>query len=216
MMHDHPDKGSGPPASPGSVTGNGAVEVTLKIPEDIQKMLDTKPDIKWTGASAGELLAALWDLVLHLDLGSSLVWDEFSSLAIVKSKNDAGKSLTKSLAGRSEMSSQEFSAALERSKVLISALLLAVSGRRSEGFRGGIHKYAADVESKFRPERIKDDAGMEKNWYESLEKICWHRYEKIAEEEEMVAEKIEYKVKRALAEEALWWVEASVPPQERN
>jgi hypothetical protein len=214
MMKEPSDNETAPRDSAGSAAGNGSVEVTLKIPEDIQQMRKTGPCLKWKGASVDDLLASLWDLVLHLDLGSSLVWDEFSSLSSVKSKGRPDQGLTRCLTGHAEMSAGEFAQALERSKVLISALLLAVSGRRSEGFRGGIHQYALEFESKFRPEKIKDDADLEKNWYESLDKSCWRRYQKIAEDEEMAAEKIEYKVKRALAEEALWWMEASASAAE--
>ena len=215
-MNEEKSENEGAANLRGDEKGRDTVEVTLRIPEDIQKLLKTEPFVKWKGVSAEHLLASLWDLVLHLDLGSMLVWEDLSPPAGARSKDDPGKSLSKCLAGRTEISAAEFNEALERSKVFISALLLAVSGKRCEGFRGGIHRYANDFESKFKPERIRDDAAMERNWYESLDKVCWHRYQKLAEDEEMAAEKIEYKLKRALAEEALWWMEANGRTEERN
>jgi hypothetical protein len=192
------------------------VEVTLRIPEDIQRVFGTEPCVKWKGESAEELLLSLWDVVLHLDLGSSLVWEDLSQSAGANSKSDLGKSLSNCLGGRTEVSAREFSEALERSKVFISALLLAISGKHCEGFQGGIHQYANEFESKFRPDRIRECAQMEMNWYESLDKVCWHRYQKLAEDEEMEAEKIEYKLRRALAEEALWWMEANGQSEKRT
>lgn len=203
-------------SSSGGESSKQAVEVMLNIPEDIQKVLKAESCVKWKGESVEQLLVSLWDLVLHLDLGSLLVWEDLSPPGSARSKDDLGKSLSKCLAGRTELSAVEFNQALERSKVVISALLLAVSGKRCEGFRGGIHQYASNFESKFKPERIRDDAAMERKWYESLDKVCWHRYQKLAEDEEMAAEKIEYKLKRALAEEALWWIEANDQNKERN
>jgi len=215
-MNEEHSKNTGSPDSPGGENGKAEVEVTLRIPEDIQKILKTEACVKWRGDSAENLLASLWDLVLHIDLGSLLVWEELSLPADARSKDNLGKCVSKCLAGRTEISAGEFNEALDRSKVLISALLLAVSGKRCEGFRGGIHTYANEFEAKFKPERIRDDAGMEKKWYESLDTVCWHRYQKLAEDEEMAAEKIEYKLKRAMAEEALWWMEANGQTKERN
>jgi fumarate hydratase class II len=208
-MNEERSQSPGSSIQPGENNGHH-VEVMLSIPGDIQKVLNTESSVKWRGESAEYLLASLWDLVLHLDFGSSLVWEDLSPAGNSKSKDDVGKCLSKCLAGRTEMTAEEFNQALERSKVLISALLLAVGGKRCDGFRGGVHRYATEFESKFKPERIRDDATMERRWYESLDKVCWHRYQRLAEDEEMAAEKIEYQLKRALAEEASWWMEANV------
>jgi len=191
----------------------GRAEIELRIPEDIQKILKTGPFVKWKGQSADVLLERLWDLVLHLDLGATLVWKRLSPDSSDASKEVFAETISKTLAGKTEVSAQEFETGLQCTKGFVSALLLAISGKGCDGFEGGVHKFAVDFESKFRPEKIRDDAALEKTWHEPLDSTCWRRYQKLAENEEVTAEKIEFKLKRALAEEAAFWMKAHLPPE---
>src|SRR5260370_21972578 len=131
---------------------NAEQDVMLEIHEDLQRILKSGPFVKWKGKSANELLAHLWDLVLHLDLGSLLVWEQLSPEANAQSSAAGHKGVSKSLAGKTEISPQEFRQALDRSKKFISDLRLAISGKRAEGFKGRIPQYAEDFESKFKTE----------------------------------------------------------------
>jgi hypothetical protein len=141
---------------------------SMELPPEVQKKLGLSPGQAMNLDRAVKFLAATTELVLALEQLVWALWRQIAPKSNIRREADFARVAGPYLSGDPEMSTQQVTQLLERTRRLIAGLLGAV-GRAGSA-------YAKVHVSRFSPEVIEDWAKMEKKWSESLEQVCWRKY----------------------------------------
>ena len=146
----------------------------LELPPELQKKLGLLPGQALHLERAVKLVATLTDMVLALDQLVWALWKQIAPRSNIKKESEFAKLTGSYLAGDAEVSTQQITQTLERTRRLIAGLLGAIGRAGST--------YARNHTARFGPEVVEDWAKMEKKWSESLEQVCWRKYVQLAKE----------------------------------
>ena len=147
---------------------------TLELPVELQKKLGMGPGQALNLERAVRLAAALSEMVLALDQLVWALWRQLAARSGIRKEAELVKLMGPYLGGDPEVSTQQITQSLEKTRRLIAGLLGAIG-------RAGA-TYARSHAARFAPEVIEDWARMEKRWSEGLEQVCWRKYVEQAKE----------------------------------
>ncbi len=151
-----------------------SADAFLELPPDLQKKLAIPPGKPLSLERAVKLLAASTDLAVALDQLVWALWKQIAPRSNIRKESDFARLAGQYLGGDPEVSTQQLTQPLEKTRRLIAGLLGAV-GRAGANFS---KKHVA----RFAPEAIQDLAEMEKKMLESREQACWRKYVQLAKE----------------------------------
>ena len=165
----------------------------LELSAELQKKLGLAPGQALNLERAVKLAGALSDMVLALDQLVWALWKQLAARSAIRKEADLFKLMGPYLTGDPEVSTQQLTQTLEKTRRLIAGLLGAIGRAGSTYARNHVARFAPDV--------IEDWAKMERKWSQGLEQVCWRKYVEHAKEHSSEAA-IENEIQEGIAKAA--------------
>jgi hypothetical protein len=165
----------------------------MDIPQEYQKKLGLAPDKPLQMERGVKLLAALMDVTMAMDQLSWALWKQIAPQSNIRKEGELSKLAGPYLAGDTEVSTQQLSQVLERTRKLMASLL--------GGIGRGSNTYARKYVGQFAPEVILDLSKLEQKMLQNLEQIAWKKYTQLAKEHASEPA-IENEIQKAIAKAA--------------
>jgi len=147
----------------------GGTSARMEVSPELRKTLGLKPEQEIDADRLLKMATGLTELVHALDQLVWTLWRQLAPRSTYRKEAEFNKLVGPYLSGDPEVSTQVLGQPLEKTRKLIAAFLGSVGRAGST--------YAKQHASRFAPEVIEDFANIEKKWTESIELVCWRKYQ---------------------------------------